>query len=474
MKPLVIALLVAGAASAGTYAFVSRSNEAALTRQKAELEAAWKAEKGDLLARRAVTARPAETREVTKTVEVPVAVQTSPEAILQKLVEVPLDDRRRAMRRVIHYLESLVDAGPAALPVIAAFLKQNQDVEYLARRDEGDAENAGRGREEQRGPGGPGGPGGRGGEALRALFGGGPGGPGGGRGNSRLEFASPPSLRLGLFDVLKTIGGAEAEAILAETLQTTGRGLEVAYLAKTLEEMAPNKYRDIAIAAAHELLANPPAADNGSRLDDNARTYLFELLTKYGDTSFAGVAAGLLVTQEGGVDATVLRYLRDTLQEQALPAIYQAWKDVRMTNLADRAALMQAALPQAGLNALANDMFRDALNNEEVPPQVRAMMAQSLVNGGQFGGGRGGGDNAATVDPTQARQKLAFLDTLAGQVTDERVLRSLELAGQNLQSAAEGKPVQSSREMMRELFRGEGGGGRGRGGNAGGPPAPGQ
>lgn len=480
MKRLAVILLAAAGASVATYALVARSQQAALARQKAELQAGWERDKTALVAQRIGTARPAETREVTTTVEVPVAVGPDPAALLAKLVEVRVEgDRRRMTRRVIHYLESLVDVGQPAVPVIAAFLRQNQDVEYSSARGEGGRRGDGatnnpareaNGRErpnrDERG----GGPGGGG-------FGG--GGPGGGFGNffaggqggaARLDFTSPPSLRLGLFDVLQQIGGADAEAALVEALQSTGRGVEVAYLARVLEEMAPGKHTDAALAAARDLLTNPPAIDDPSRLDESARAYLFDLLTRNGDTSFAGTAAQLLVTGEGKVDPSALRYLTQTLKDQALPALYQAYRDVRLTNLADRATLMQSALPYVGGNALANDMFKTTLNNESVNAGQRALMVQGLVYGDRFRGGPGGGGEAAAVDPAQAQLKLQFVQSLQNEVTDERVGRSLAVASQGLAAQAAGEPAPNPRELMRELFQdGQGRAGRGRGGQA---PAP--
>lgn len=466
MKRFAILLLAAAGASAATYTFVARNHQATLARQRAELAAGWEREKASLAAQRVGTARPSETREVTTTVEVPVTVGPDPAALLAKLVEIrPEGDRRRTTRRVIHYLESLVDVGQPAVPVIAMFLRRNEDVEFLSRREEGGrggGETNGQARGENnrdRGGRGPGGGFGAG------LFGGGSGG-----GAPRLDFNSPPSLRLGLFEVLQQIGGADAEVVLVETLQSTGRGVEVAYLARVLEEMAPGKHTNATLAAARELLTNPPAIDDPSRLDESARAYLFDLLTRNGDTSFAGTAAQLLVTGEGRVDASALRYLTQTLKDQALPALYQAYKDVRVTNLAEKAPLMQSALPYVGGNALANDMFKTTLNNDSVNAGLRAMMVQGLVYGDRFRGGPGGGDDAAPVDPAQAQLKLQFVQSLQGQFTDERLSRSLVVATQGLAAQAAGEPAPNPREVMRELFQdAQGRAGRGRGGQA---PAP--
>ena len=93
----------------------------------------------------------------------------------------------RAQYRVLALLDQLAQGGQSALPVIRPFLASNRDVAY----------------------------------------------GGAGRGGSRNAQGSamlPPSLRFGLFDVVRQIGGADAEQILVESLNSTGRGTEFAYV----------------------------------------------------------------------------------------------------------------------------------------------------------------------------------------------------------------------------------------------------
>ena len=94
---------------------------------------------------------------------------------------------------------------------------------------------------------------------------------------------------------LHDIGGEEAEKTRVEMLATTGRGLELAYLAKTLEEMAPRKHRELALNAARELLKSPPSLTNPDRFDRQAKEYLFLVLAMYQDMASAPVAQELLV-----------------------------------------------------------------------------------------------------------------------------------------------------------------------------------
>ena len=102
-------------------------------------------------------------------------------------------------------LQQLTQQGAAAVPAIREFLERNRDIDFTAA-------NAG--------------------SAL---------------GESSLRFA--------LFDALKQIGGPEAQALAAQTLQTTADPREIALLAKNLDQQAPDQYRQAAVDAARAALA---------------------------------------------------------------------------------------------------------------------------------------------------------------------------------------------------------------------------
>lgn len=91
------------------------------------------------------------------------------------------------------------------------------------------------------------------------------------------------SLRMALFDALKQIGGPEAIGLAAQTLQTTGDPREIAILARNLDQMAPEQYREVALAAAREAMAQ--AANNLQAVDTGP---LFEVIAKYGGAGSAG------------------------------------------------------------------------------------------------------------------------------------------------------------------------------------------
>ena len=87
-----------------------------------------------------------------------------------------------------------------------------------------------------------------------------------------------PSLRMALLDALRQIGGPEAMAISAQTLQTTTDPREIAFLARHLDQQAPEQYRDAALKAARESLA---LATEG-KLEAKDVGPLFDVLGQYG------------------------------------------------------------------------------------------------------------------------------------------------------------------------------------------------
>jgi hypothetical protein len=298
----------------------------------------------------------------------------------------------QSARQLIFYLESLAQLGTDALPVIRDFLARNEDLEFV-----GD----GRGR----------------------------------------ESLIPASLRLGLFDVLRRIGGPEAEGLLADVLKTTGRGLEVLTVSRMLEEMAPGKYRDIAIASAHELLANPVTVANPSRLDRRSREHLLELLANLKDTAYASIAQTQVVRADGGIDETSLRYLERTMPEQYLSFVQQAYNDPR-TAPEQKGELVDAVIERAGQSAQANEMLHSMVMDESLPKKWREEAIREMDDEGINEDNPGAQD----LPIIQARQQV--LAAMRPDVRDPQLLDHLDRAAVNLAklfATAQQAPVPGSR-----------------------------
>jgi hypothetical protein len=301
--------------------------------EKAELEAALASARA-----RRTSPSPGVIRIAPATPGVPVAAKLTPEELLHRLAEmkiVPGPERTRAVRQILVLLDQLAQAGPEALPAIRQFLATNADVEFdrLA---------------EARVP-----------RDIRALT----------------DAVLPFSLRLALFDVVRQIGGEEAEKLLAETLGRTGRGLEIACLTQLLEEMAPGKYRDTALAVAQALL-------NGARTDNLQRDYLFSVLRRFNDVSFASTAQAQLVQADGRIDRGALRYLQQSLGEQSVSIAAQFYKDGRITDADSREPLARVALTYVGASEPAAQLWHAAINDLSLKPAQRRELVLDLDQDG--------------------------------------------------------------------------------------------
>jgi hypothetical protein len=228
-----------------------------------------------------------------------------------------------------------------------------------------------------------------------------------------------------LFDVLRRIGGPEAESLLADVLKTTGRGLEVLTVSRMLEEMAPGKHRDIALASAYELLANPITLTNPSRLDRRSREHLLELLATLKDPGYAATAQAQVVRADGGIDQTALRYLERTMPEQYLSYVQQAYNDPR-TMPEQKEPLVEAVIERAGQSAQANEMLYSMVMDEGLPKRWREQAIRELDDEGI------NEDNPGAQDLPIIQSRQQVLAAMRPEVRDPQLLNYLDRVAGNL------------------------------------------
>ncbi|EEF59186.1 hypothetical protein [Pedosphaera parvula] len=410
MKTIIAVLLAAAVGFAAAYGYVVHQKDLQLKAQQAQ----WQSEK-DGLDKQLADAQNKAGRIEKVTVQAaaaPVApVKVSAQEWLDRLIKIQPGSgagRIEKLREIVFCLGSLAETGQEAVPVIGAFLAKNEDVNYSST----ETDNSDR----------------------RSRYG------SGRRSSVTLDFTFPPSLRMGLFDALKLVGGEAAEKVLADALGTTGRGVEVAYLDHILDAMAPGKYRDLALTAAKDLLTHPPDIASPDKLDENSEDYLFSVLEKYKDTSFAAIAASLLIKANGQLNRAALKYLDN---EQSVPTLYQAYNDSRLTNQWDKASIASRVLNYAGLNPQANQLFKDIVGNTNIDSRMRSFAVARLV-GGNFGPT----SSDTPTDPQQiiARQKL-LTEIAPGFQEDPRMARAIvttldQLANQ--QNGGQTDPNQAS------------------------------
>lgn len=381
MKKILAVFLAAGVGFAVAYLMVSNRLVARHAEQLTEERAAWLAEKA------ALEAALEEAKAHPQIVNVPVPPASAPSAaapasaqlssaqIIAKLraLKASSASPTRVLRQTVHGLEELIAAGPAALPAIREFLARHDDIDF-------GSTNQGKGLR------------------LDSL---------------PTEFMLPPSLRFGLLDVVKQIGGSDAEKLLAETLASTGRGVELAWLARVLQEMAPGQYRDTALAAARELLLRPPAVNPSSPLDRNDRDNLFSVLTLYGDHSFVSSAQAQLLRADGQVDRSALRYLQESLGPQSVALVAQMYNDPRLADPGTKEPLARVALNFVGADAQANEFYQKAINDLALPNEHRKNLIEDLNRDG-FPSTK----NLTERDLPLIMNRISIIEQLAPSATD--------------------------------------------------------
>ena len=344
-------------------------------------EAQWQSERAQLEAALEEARQRPERVPVTATTTGPSTTQgprrPTPEEIIAQLRAlrstpglIPL----RQQRTAVYWPEELAQTGPAAWPAIRAFLARYEDIELDTAAFQGRAQ----------------------------------------RDRVPLDFAVPPSLRLGIFEVVRRIGGPDAPAILAEAIATTGRGIEVSYLAAALQEMAPNHYRDKILEVTRTLLAQATPANATSPLDRSHREYLFGVLAMFGDTGFVTEAQTQLVRTDSQVDRGALKYLQQVLGAQAVPLAANAYHNPLLTNSAGKEPLARLALNFVGADAQANAFYQQTINDPILNRSHRKNLIEDLNQDG-FADTR----NLTPQDLPLIESRIRLIEQLAPAAMDD-------------------------------------------------------
>lgn len=293
--------------------------------------------------------------------------------VLARLASLNVNSRSpQSVRQLLVQLEALREMGPAALPAIREFLAAGQDLDY-------DSPLARTGFRDGRVP---------------------------------ADFVVPPSLRLGLLEVVKNIGGAEATELLAKELKTTGRGVEAAYIAAALQQIAPGQFQEAAMTAARDLLAMPLGAAAQGPLDRADREYLYGMLAAAGDRSQLAPAQSQLVLPTGGIDRGALRFLQQTLGEEAVAIATQIWDDPRVA-ANQRQPLAALALAYVGVSGRAEQLWERAINDPQMPPDARKDLIEDLNQEG-FANPR----QLTAADLPLIQRRLALIEQHAPKARD--------------------------------------------------------
>ena len=336
--------------------------------------------------------------------------------ILDELMDIKLSskNRRSVQRRLSYLFESLALRGDAAVPLIREFLNKMEDVDFAVQR-EGESDE----------------------ESKRRYS----------RFRATLNFSQPPTLRVGLIDILAEIGGDHAEAAVAELLGTTARGFEIAYAAKTIQGwLGKEAYRDEALAAAHELLLDPVEAVGGNHFDRVSKNYLFMVLDMYDDQTFIQSAQGMFINDDGRIDRTILDYYEDVGKVRALDAMVQAFRSGRVHE-DDMDNLAEAASRYAGINPQADQLFRDIMTGDQYNMETKLDAIRSFT--------QSDGDASTPGVPQHVLQaRLNLVNTLQYDESD-LMGNGMQLLALQLEAQISGErqDERKMRETASRLFR---------------------
>src|SRR5439155_21399053 len=148
-------------------------------------------------------------------------------------------------------------------------------------------------------------------------------------------------------------------------------------------------------------------------LDRNERDHLFSVLTLYGDTSYVEAAQAQLLRADGEVDRSALRYLQQSLGQQAVPIAAQWYNDPRITDPAKKEPLARLALSYVGADTQANEFYQRAINDLALSKNHRRNLIEDLNQDG-FPDTR----NLTARDLPLIQSRLALIEQLAPNAAD--------------------------------------------------------
>jgi hypothetical protein len=222
-------------------------------------------------------------------------------------------------RQIQQTLQQLVAQGSAALPAIRQLLEQNQDWPF--------------------------------GKWTGGLVG-------------------PPSLRTGLLDALRQIGGPEAAAVSQQVLQTTADPFELSMLARNLEQTDPGQYSEQIMSTANSVL---DAAAKGVLTNIDVGP-LFQVLATYGGSSAAAQLEKL--APQWGNYATLA--LAEMPSGQGIPSLAKLAADTSPVGIGNRDFALQLLAQQSAQSADASAALIDVIRQKGIPDSAWRGIADVL------------------------------------------------------------------------------------------------
>jgi len=445
---IIAAILATAVVSACITFVVSSTNRKVVVQERREIR---NDQSGEVIAElqkqlRQAKAEAGKVELVRAEVIVPGASTGSPEEVLAWLSKLPMEERRGRdtdehrvlIRQVIRQFEEITSMGSDALPAIERFLDQGLDMVLYENTNQISARNWE-------------------------------------RGDILLDPIWPPSLRIGLFNSIRHIGKRngstlqECERIILKVLDTTGRSLEVCYLALVLDDLAKDQHTNAYLQAAHELLIDfyekRPKSANGllmsqdegeiSYLDRENKWLLWNLLKNNKDATFTDQAQKEMLYEYirkekkdkqdievayTGIDRSVMGYLTGVLGADAMPILRDIY-DTPDIGERNRSTLRGIASNYMGVSEDADIIITRRMNEgfakfasiddkkkqEENRKQGMRTVTYYL---NKLGEGKG-------VKPEILQARQQYLSSLRVQVKDKKVLEMMDNTQKQLQAMAD-------------------------------------
>ena len=371
---------------------------------------------------------------VEKKVVVLASSAESPGAIIDYLSKIELTSENRStgntdahrilVRQVIRQFEELTLMGAIALPAISEFLAQGIDREYKENTDEIVSGNWSSGR-----------------YYHDPIF--------------------PPSLRIGLLNTVRHIGKRNSEAlpnaerVFLQVLGTTGRSIEVMYITRALEDLAPGVHKDSYLMAAQDLLMAPIAEETRGTpvLDRQHRYRLFEILIRNKDETFVeeakeqllverkqkqkidGKEVEVMVTE---IDSSVLSYLTGVLGARSMPILSNIYDSPDLDDR-QRGRIRGAAARYLGVNEDANAIVNGRFDESfqwlaTTGDNQKKDRAKGMDNIRYYLGRLGEGRN---IPAETLQQRQQFLINLRGKTNDKEVMAMMDKVDKRLKDMSD-------------------------------------
>ena len=323
------------------------------------------------------------------------------------------DAHRIQVREVIRQFEELTLMGAIALPAIREFLAQGIDREFKENTDEIVSGNWSSGR-----------------TYHDPIF--------------------PPSLRIGLLNTVRHIGKRNSEAlpnaeqVFLQVLGNTGRSIEVMYITRALEDLAPGVHKDSYLMAAQDLLMAPIAEETRETpaMDRQHRYRLFEILIRNKDETFVEEAQKQLLVERTRrqrvdgkevevtvteIDRSVLNYLSGVLGARSMPILSNIYDSPELDDR-QRSSIRQVAARYMGVNEDANTIVNNRIDESfqllaTTGDKQKENRGRGLGTISYYLTKMGEGKNVP-IETIQARQQ--YLSTLRVQTQDKEVLALMD------------------------------------------------